>query len=347
MKKQIFILAMFTLALFAGINSTYGQKYKNVDTDVWAAPNCATSDAYHPAAGVPSTYSVGIAGTGYNGDGTYTWKVTNNLDLLAASTVPATEFTKTSGGAAADNNIVITWDASSIGKTYYVVVNYQEQNSTNTACTINNVKVFPVQPRNAFWLDINASTDVSPTNIAVASATVPFNICAPNVSSATITTPGDIATARVKYEFGVTTLYAIVHAAGYTGNFNAKLTISGLAGSQKAAVPTGWTATASVDGNGNGDYTNSLASVFGGSDIPVTIVITNNQHEILADQEIKVTIDGTYTSGGTTFKDLYNGGTDCIDQPDDADYVYYTVKARPTITPTSPAGFATPNPALD
>ena len=337
MKKQMLFLVV---ALFA-VTAAFGQK--NTVTNAWIAPTCGGTE-YSPSIGVEYTYSVSIAGPGYNGDGTYTWRVTDDpTDLIAGASAPAADFTVTAGsGGVTNNDIKIVWNASSVGGTYFVVVNYREENSTETDCEINNVKVYQVQPLNGFWLDINASTDGTVGNQAVASATDPFNVCAPDVLSAIITTAGTQTTARVTYEYNTTTLHSVIHAAGYTGNFAATLTVAGLTGDQTATV-TGWTAGA-VDANGNGPYTTTLASLATGADLPVAVVINNHQYEGLADLPVTITIDGTYTDGTIIYKDKYNGATDCIDQPDTYDYITQTIKARPTVNPTNPANFVTPEP---
>lgn len=331
---------MFTLALIAGISETWAQ-YKNTDSKMWVAPTC-TGSALTPAIGVLYPYEVAITPqNGYDATGgTFTWKVTDNVDLLAASTVTAAEFT---GAAGATPNIYnITWGAASLGNTYYLVVTYTEPNSniTSPVCDPNNMKVYEIKPINTFWLDIDAST--SAFAIAPEATTTIFDVCPPDISSAVVTA----AASTVKYEFGKTYLYAVIHAAGYTGNFSATLTIAGLKTNQELTLPTGWTAGA-VDAMGNGTYTATLASTNDGTDHNVTLEITNNQFEGLADLPVTITIDGTYTDGTTVFKDKYDGATNCIDQPDAGDYIIETIRARPAITPTNPAPFVTPAPALN
>ncbi|HCY39814.1 MAG TPA: hypothetical protein DHV48_00380 [Prolixibacteraceae bacterium] len=330
MKKQILFLVV---ALFA-VTAAFGQI--NPTAEVSLPPTCGGTATY-PSVGVSYPYTVSITATpGYTGVGTYTWKVTDKTDLFATPGSIAADYT--GSGTGATYNIV--WNASSVGNTYYVVVDYSEANTTGGSCTINNVKVFQVQPMNNFWLKINASTDGTVTGIIANNGTDKINVCSPDVSAANITTTGDPTTARVTYEFGVTELKASIHAAGYTGDFQAILTIAGLTSNQTVAVPSGWAAT-SVDAMGNGTYSQTLAAVASGSDYALELDITNHQYEGKADLPVRITIDGTYASG--TQKDKYDGATDCIDQPDDADYVIHTIKARPTVAPTNPASFVTPS----
>ena len=367
MKKQILFLAFFTLAIiFAGTNSSYAQQYKNPTASVWVAPTC-TSSATTPAAGEPYTYTVSVPSTyaGYNGDGNYDWYVTQDVNLLNLTAIetPGTEFIVASGAGLSPYNaatgttddIRITWTAASIGQgAYYLVVDYNEVNTDGTkACDINNIKVYAILPRNTFWLDINASD-----NLFAIPGTAPttYDICAPAVSSAVITPNADPTLATVKYEYGITNLYAVIHAAGYTGDFNATLTVSGIAGSQRLTSITvggvAWTAGA-VDVNGNGPYTATLPALFAGSNYNVALAITNNQHENLTDQPIKISIDGSYTANSVTYNDLSdeNGACTPEDVPVPAtatgDYVVETIKARPAVNPINPAAFVVPAPILD
>lgn len=340
MKKQILLFVLFVVALVTGINESWGQI--NSDPKVSAAPTCGGT-ATSPVVGVQYGYKVTVPNAGgYTGAGTFTWKVTDNVDLLAASTVAATDFT----GVGTGDTYSVTWNASSIGKTYYVVVNYTETNPTGGTCSSENIKVFEVQPMNGFWLAINASTDGTTAGIITNNGTDKINICSPAITKATISKTGDPATAEVTYEYGVTKLYANIHAGGLSGDFEAKITISGLVTNQSATI-AGWTAQGTPDAMGNGSYTKTLTSVASGADFSLELDITNKQFEGKADLPVKIIVDGTYTSGGTTYKDKYDGASNCMDQPDDADNVTYTIKARPTVTPSNPASFVTPNPTLN
>ncbi len=347
MKKQILLLSFFTLALiFAGMNSSYAQSYKTNDPKGWVAPTCG-DDLYHPAIGEPYDYTVAISGPGYTGGGTYAWKVVSDANLITGTDVGNTIYTVNSGAATASVNI--TWEAAAAdGTIYYLVMEYSEQttDAEGKACEINNMKVFPIAPINIFWLDINANIDGTLNNIAPTASTV-FGVCAPDVSRAEIITPGDIDAAEVTYEYGVTTLYAEIHSEGYTGTFQAVLTVSGITGSQILATPTGWTA-GTVDALGNGTYTKDMTSDIAGADEVVTLLITNNQHENLDAQPITITIDGSYVEGGITVNDMSDVNDDCSEETANADGIVETVLPRPTVTPVAPSDqFATPNPVLD
>ena len=348
MKKQILLFSMFILAVFASINSSYGQSYKTNDAKGWVKPTCGAGTEYYPEVGKPYDYKVAVANTaGYLGTGTYAWKVVTTVlpNLLTATDVGNTIYTVTGVSNAATINI--TWLPLSAGKNYYLVQTYSEAttDAAGKACTINNVKVFPIEPFNAFWLDINATADGG-TTLAPGTDAI-FSVCAPNVSVAQITTDGNLTTATVKYEYGVTTLQAVIHSAGYTGAFQGVLTLSGFQDNQSVAV-TGWTAgTATAATFGNGTWTKDITTTLAGADELVTIVVTNNQHESLTDQPITIKIDGSYVVGGTTVDDMSNVGTDCSKELPSADGVVETIQARPTVNGVAPtATFVTPDPAF-
>lgn len=344
MKKQILLSVFFLAAIIASLNSAYAQTYKNPLPAAWAAPTCGGSE-YFPTIGETYNYKVSITNDeGYNGGGTYDWYVTQDLNLLnkTALTTPG-DITLTAGTA--NDNINIKWNSTSLGSIYYVVIHYTETSTESPNCEKDNIKVFPVSPINGFWLDIDAATAADGTGMPADNATS-FEVCTDDVFSAVITTAGDINTAVVEYTFGTTTLYAIIHAAGYEGPFTGNLVLSGLENDQVATI-SGWTDT-SVDGMGNGVWTNTnLTSSTLGTDIPVTIVISNNHHESIKDQPIRIEISGTYTDGTNTFDDLSDVNGNCTAADNNGvdsktsheDYVIQTIKARPAVNAVNPVDF--------
>ncbi|MCW0484890.1 hypothetical protein [Gaoshiqia sediminis] len=347
MKKQILAIVFLMAAIVAGTNSAYAQTYKNTNTAVWAAPTCGGSE-YSPTIGEEYNYTVQIENlNGYDGSGTYTWHVTQSTDLLAGAAVtPGTDFSWTGNTT---DDVAIIWNPTSVGKVYYLVVEYSQEVSAavSATCEINNIKVFPIVPINGFWLDINASLDGTTSPDPTATQLTGFEICAPDVYSATITTPavpGNPLAAEVEYDFGVSTIWVIIHAEGYEGDFTGTLKISGVETNQLATIVTaGWSGT--PDALGNGAYTATLTSETGGVDIPVQIQIAHKQHENITDQTIRVSIDGTY-GASNEFNDLSDAGGSCTNEAADADWVDQTIAPRPEVTPVPPLQFVTPNPVL-
>ena len=332
--------------IFASINSSLGQTYKTNDPKGWVAPSCGDEDEYHPAVGMPYDYTVSISSDGgYTGNGTYTWKVvtgTAPLNLLTASDVGSSIYSVNSGSGT--EKINISWLPASTGNIYYLVMDYTEKNVTNAAgevCDINNVKVFPIAPQTIFWLDINASTTSNAGDIA-ATDLAAFNLCAPDVAEATIVTAGDINDAVVNYDFGENKIYTVIHSAGYTGTYNASLKITGLLENQGVEV-SGWT-VGTVDTYGNGIYTKTLNSTIAGSNEVVEIIVSQNQHESLASQVIKIEVDGYFELNGVRVDDMSDVNGNCSVEDEFADGVNITITPRPTVNPVAPTNlFPTDN----
>lgn len=369
MKKQILflILAVFAISL----STAYGQ-VKNPDIKVWATPTC-TGDASKPAAGQEYTYTVLIPSTnpGYTGDGTYDWYVTQDVNLLdntkfktvgtefsVAATGSSTYHT-VAPGAGTLPDIKITWTAAAIAtaKPYYLVVKYTEINTSGAAaCATENIKVYQIDPQNTFWLDINPSTlaGVVPSVATLQGAGYTYDICAALVKTAVVT-PG--ATPTVEYTYDDNVLYAVVHAAGYTGDWVPTLKLSGLVDDQAISSVTWATLAPAVAANGtftsaaatfgNGTYTSAtpLPASNAGIDILLTLTVVNNHHEGLTDLPVKISIDGSYTAGGVTYNDKSDATAACTDEANDADFVTETIKARPGVNPVAPTNFITPNAA--
>jgi hypothetical protein len=84
---------------------------------------------------------------------------------------------------------------------------------------------------------------------------------------------------------------------------------------------------------------NPTPSLAAGEDITITIVVANNHFENLAGQNIAIAIDGSYTSGATTFNDLSDVNGNCTPESIFADAETQIISARSTITPVNPAAF--------
>jgi hypothetical protein len=344
MKKQIFIMILALIAI--SLSTAYGQT-------AFDPPTC-TATALAPAAGEKYNYAATISGAGYDGTGNFTWYVTQNTDLLNAAAIitnNAGEIVASGAGSyntatASADNIDIIWTSAALadGNPYYLVVKYEQANSTST-CSAMNMKVYRIVPINTFWLRIESVADATGTAGGVEQ-------CAANVTGATMTEPAG----TVEYTYGENVLYVKISATGYVGNWNPTLRISGAVDDQ--AIGTSgitWTsgaASGTFTGGGafgNGDYTsnNPMPSTMAvspnvtGTEIIVTIPIANNHHEALADQTIAVSIDGSYTSGVITFNDKSDVNGACTDALAFEDAVNKIIKARPGINAVAPNTFAT------
>lgn len=333
MKKQILLFVLFVVATFASISKSYGQ-------------NC-TPGELNPAAGTEYAYSVTATGTGTNA--AYVWYVTKDVDLLKASAIltPGAsaglgDFTVKSGetysATTTSNTIHLTWNPVAIASTdpYYLVVKYSE-NATNGGCTLNNIKVFRIQPINSFLLAVTGAADV-------AGATETYTCAAP-VSSA-IVTPGAAGTntGTVAYEYGQNTLYYKVTASGVVGKWRPSISLPALTGSAKGqnyvsadwttVGGTSWTPFAGLSaGDLDGGTFTSTASdadaTTAGTSIIVRIVVENKNYETLADQTITLGVDG-YLASGYTISDI-KSTTDCNAEDAFGKHADKIIQKRPTV----------------
>lgn len=335
MKKQLLILV---LALFASF-----QIFAQTPHD---PPTC-DGTAATPAVGIPYVYEVNIpAGLYSETNGQFDWYVMDQgqLNLMTGTHIPAvnTEFVAsghydiTTVGA---NTITITWTAAALasGEPYFLVVVFNDATAT---CPTNNMKVYRIDPMNSFWLAVDNVTTTQ---------------CSPDVSSAILA--ADFAT--VTYEYGTNQMEITITAGGYTGDWDAQLQLGGFDADQTLAIS--WTAavagtngTFTDPGSGNnGVWTATLPAsttvsgtpaVTTNETITITIDITNNNFENLAGLTVDLAIDGSYTSGGTTFDDLSDVNGPCTPESVFADAVQQTLTARPTIEPVTPAAFVPQTP---
>lgn len=336
MKKQILIFVMALLAI--GFSSTaFGQTPHD-------PPTCS-GDASSPAPGIQYTYEVSIPGPTYTGSGNFDWYVMTQgeFDLLNGSHIANSSGDFVASGhydtpTASANTIDITWtsDALATGQPYFLVVVYEEI----TVCATNNMKVYRIEPQNTFWLAVDNIITVH---------------CAASITGATIADPSNPG--EVTYIYGENTMEITVTAGGYTGDWDAQLQLAGFDAGQTltiawAAAEAGSTGTFTDPGTGNnGVWTATLPASTTGVDpalvhetITITVTIVNNQFETLADQVIDLAIDGSYTSGTSTFDDLSDVNGACTPESAFADAVQQTISARPTITPVAPANFVPQTP---
>jgi len=183
MKKLLF-LSVF--ALFAMTSATvFGQ-------NTGALPSIGSTHQYwvNGAFGTPTSGATS----------TYTWWVSTSAGNLLTPVASPTEFTPTSGyntAAVGQNGIEIKWNPTSVGKTYYLVV---QEVGVAPLCT--NIKAFAIQPQNNFELVFAA--------LAADGTTPDDNVerCAPDIAVTAVGT-------TITYNYG-------------SANFLYKLTATGL-----------------------------------------------------------------------------------------------------------------------
>lgn len=370
MKKQILILALLVLAIFASVNKSYGQTLAIAGS----APlgiSCL-DDLTHPIAGKPYTYTVVSNQT--TGTPSFTFWATKDADFIATDGVfPATLTTTTNmdtylkspttattgtdllvSGAnyitpGTGQSLGLTWSTAILNGTdpeatpTFVVVS---QDATATQCA-NNLKVWSIDPIKAFTVDIRNIDNAAPTGASLAySLTSNEDQCMDMVRGATWVaaagTPGVI-----NYNYGYQVMYFEVIAANFSASWTPTFQIAGLGNGQTATFQqsidkafTDPTAAAAIV-NGTpvvgSQVTTTVTNTSTGVSIYVKVTITNVTYEGIASTPITLTVDGENAEGdwdiaNNTLTDLTPacGAATAADQND---FAIQTLNPRPDVTP--------------
>lgn len=295
MKKQLLILV---LVLF-GISLTYGQTVtcpvpRNVDV------TCLPNDAIHPIAGNPYDYIVTVPTP--PGTHTYNWFVTDDPAFLAGGVLttdidgaPGTYLAATGAGynntTTGTNTISLTWNSFVYdpANPVFVVIQVTSTSTDPGLCVTNNLKVFRIEPVNAFTLDI-ANVDLTGT---AANYETPIDRCISDVVSAAYNS----ATGGVLYDFGVDYLYYVVTAANFSTSWRPSLRVT--------AIDPLETVTA-VEWARNDDFTfttphampfDATANAYVATDVVTALATNGTVGQAGECILIRVTIDHTGTNG--------------------------------------------------
>jgi len=270
MKKQILILAIFTMAfIFAGTNKVVGQLLPGVTTTSPVAPavlqpipvlSCiAGSEPLHPFAGVSYNYALD-GSSGIETAENWTWWATKDQDFIPSVgvlnlttgtplTVGAGDLVATSGDYGVDNrggvagspSVDITWSAGVLAGTDYqglpgpgtptFVVGYAE----GVLCA-DNIQVYEINPLPNFTIDIAAINPDDDATLAWDDQ-LTADLCVDVVQSA-IYNPG---TYELDMDFGTNTFYFEVAAANFVVDWTPTFTLDqtnfpGLQGTQTAVL---------------------------------------------------------------------------------------------------------------
>jgi hypothetical protein len=357
MKKQFILVLIATFVV--GIVSTYGQLTPRTIT-------CLSADALHPIAGTPYTYEVSVPTP--PGTKTYLWRVTQdqtfitNKILVATPELPATSDVLAAAGA---NYNVGTVDGNTISLTWksfvydpanpvFVIISVVNDNGT---CSPNNMKVYKIQPINAFTLDI-ANLD----NNKVLQAGYGSNIdrCISDIVSADYDAT---APEGVVFDFGADTLYYEVVAANWSDAWLPSVTISGY-DAEETIQELVWSTTSNFATTHSftlaaGVYTSadnvvpSSGSTVGatGESIYLRLIIDHsngaNNYEGLTAEQIAVAVDGiTMLTATPPVGDVhYDNGPNTPPCPAlvvdgfTNDIAYQTITPRPDVQAVSPTPF--------
>lgn len=352
MKKQIFILALFVLAVFTSLTRSYGQTATHGNT----APTpitCSTTDPLNPIPGIPYNYSAGLNPAG----GSAVWHVsynpsafiTNNSWAATDEAVGGSFISAASGmtnaTATSPSTASITWKtegSATVDATHPLFVSLVYTAPSATGCA-NNLQVFRVTPKNAFTVDITNMNNTGSTSSAIGAS---YAQCFSDIAGAVFTTgtPG-----TVTMNYGDNTMYFEVIAANFTTSFTPTFKISGLQGNQTADVTWGYTvasattviATATTNATLNPiTALTSATNTSNGVSIYVKVVVHNRAYEGLSDTPITLAVEATNTAGQ---HDVLPDCTVPLAASQFEDAATQTLKLRPTITTTITGGFLNKN----
>ena len=352
MKKQISIFTFMIMALFAiSMGNALGQKAVH-DSD--PETNVLTSDALHPVAGKTYNYSILIPG-GITGN--YTWWSTKNASFITSqgSNNLSTKFAvapgvlnaatpSVYGVASTRNNVDIAWSSTLLLNTGYqgvapaktptfVVVQFD---ATSGSCA-NNLKVYELNPKNGFMVDIR---NLDNTTFAKAAYDATEEQCIDKVSKATYSS----TTHAMEYEYGTNIFYYEVVAANFSESYKPLLTLTGL------DLPV---QTATIEWTYKSDFTSLTAYNSGttvvltdaadnsnGVSIYVKVTVVNHNYEGIADKKITLWLDGQNKDGSW---DIVNSTAAETSAADKNDLAIQILKSRPGVTGTTTAATAPTN----
>jgi hypothetical protein len=345
MKKQVLILISVVLSTIATVS---GQPYAVPGTP--AVPlTCNLTDPLTPVAGRPYDYSAVISPTGAGA--TSYWYATNSTTFMTggarvATEIPAdgvkiatgaTNYMTTATAPSSPTTTKVTWTSAALDgvnattNPLFMVVEYK-----GPTCA-NNMKVMQIIPKVAFTVDItNMSHGATPIPLAYGTLE---SQCYDNVASAIFNA------GKIDIDYGTNVLYFEVIAANFTGTYKPTLMLSGLQGTQTAAIDWG-VAIGTYDQPLVADQahaagvitspqftvaTNSTSTAAGVS-IYVRVTVKNHGWEGLANQNVTLAVeavDGTPTANPDV-------DPDCTTVSSFGDLAMQTLNMRPTVNPGTP-----------
>ncbi|MBT7044762.1 MAG: hypothetical protein HN977_05175 [Gammaproteobacteria bacterium] len=344
MKKQILILAIFTLALFAGTSTAFGQALPG------SAPRgtACVDDALHPIAGKPYTYELVANPTG----GDFLWWATKDPTFVSTDAAGVRTYNNDAANlltvangdmlaaganynvAGTANTVEITWSDALLANTVYNTNPTFVTTLYNNAVCADNLKVYQLDPIMAFTVDIINYDGTTPLAYDVLD-----DQCIDIVSSAVF------SGTAMNYLYGENIFVYEVIAANFTGSYTPAFVISGLNAVQTSVIewtydaPATW-GVATVWNAATVDVTTTETNTSTGVSIYVRVTVTNNNYEGLAALTFDLAVDGMNSVGDW---DVDNGdGTACdqttITGADLADVAQQTIEPRPSLVPgtTSP-----------
>lgn len=365
MKKQILILALFVLALFANVTRSYGQ-LTGIPAPRPIDITCLPNDALHPIPGNPYNYIVNVPTPA--GTKEYNWIVTTDIDFIKAG-VLTTNIEAKGGAHIADHGtgyndpvtgaatLSITWKSFVYDPANPVFVVIQVKSTVAGECNPNNLKVFRIEPVNAFTLDI--------ANVKLDKSVAPYETNIDRCISDIVSAKYDMtAKDNVIYDFGTDYLYYVVTAANFSTSWKPSLKVTAIdpletvtAVEWALTTDFGFTTAHAMPLSGS-EYISTdpvpAASATGtvgqaGESILIRVTIdhtgTNGNYQGLTDETVTVAVDGkTQLALATPLGDVHFSKTvgavttDCgiVDNYDN-DIATQIIKARPDIQSVTPS----------
>ena len=335
MKKHFLFSTMF--ALTAALS--YGQTVAT--TGSTPTPVTCTDDALHPIIGKEYTYK----GTGTPTGGTYHIFATNSTNFIQNGALNTTgAYTATNGllkagtGYNVNTNSTgetkLSWSGAATTPSF-VVIQYKQ----NGTCTTDNLKVYKIEPKNAFIIEIRNMKKGTGNNFTTEALNTNIDVCSANIQSATYNGT------KMVYNYGSQSFYYELIAANYDKDFTPKVKIDGLQTGQTAKLKWGYSKTtmnteiASVTNNTEVTLPKIIADTAiepsKGVSIYLELVVENGSYEGTTDKNITLSVDAT--SGAKNFKNVKRA--DCSDEADFADKAIQVLKARPAISPNTGVNF--------
>ena len=351
MKKQFLFLI---LAVFASVTVAFGQKAVHNSSPFIPATPCANDDALHPIAGKKYNYQAVVNPTG----GNFTWwatkddkfitnQTTNNSSTKFAvgPTDPILAAGASYGNTTTTDNVDITWSSSVLANTGYkgaggktptfVVVQYDAP----AAGCANNLKVWELEPKNGFTVDI---LNLNSTTFAPAAYGAKESQCIDKVSKATYNA------GNIDYEYGQNILYYEVIAANFSESWKPKIAVT-LPGAPQT-YKLEWTydknfatATWNTYTDGTTIFETDATDTSNGVSVYLKMTITNNQFEDnatahVAGADVVLALDGQNKENQWDVKN-----SDCTDPnaADTDDKATQTLLPRPEVKEGTTSGQAT------
>jgi hypothetical protein len=298
MKKLVFLFAAVVLTAMS-IN-VFGQ------TNTGILPSVGSEHDYWVNATDETTQTSGIGNT-------YVWWISTDATDLIAQEAPGTDFNVTNGtyaGVGGVNNFTIKlkWNPSSVGTTYYLVV----EETDGTGC--KNVKATAIQPTNNFKLEFVALESDGTTKGDDLSR------CAPVI---TMSAAGTV----ISYNYGADNYMFKLTASDIYSSWSFVNTFANVIGTASATIEykvkaTGtWTAIASP--------ITVPASTTGTEEVFVRISLVNGTEEGTAAQTMQLTLSDVKDAGNNAVTEITDStGGDITTTP----VQKQTVSARPATT---------------